>query len=337
MADQKIDNQALEEAIEAFVADRQKDSYVKVMELLERSVVLMPATEPGNLDPETQRLMREGKPVQLPREARILPCILRKESGEQALPVYTSSAQIPQDKKSPAVLALPFFACVSMASANQDKVAAVVVNPFTHNMVLNQAVLEVAEKRRKLLAAQAAGQGQNAAGQASAGVGQDAAAQGGTGQKIIQLTEKQFQDLTHNRVALFLLPKYLFDKQEEGLKKLQQEEGEFLLHFYEEVYPAGRKPPCQAEDFSVMTLNVTEVLQITRVDMPDEAARKGMCYRVYAVWKRDTREVFYYALESTKEGNLIARITPEGKHEAVEPVPENGAEIEEIMSLVTTM
>ena len=60
-----------------------------------------------------------------------------------------------------------------------------------------------------------------------------------------------------------------------------------------------------------------------------------MCYRVYAVWKRDTQEVIYYVLEQTKDGNFIAKITSDGKHEVVEPAPDNGAEIEAIMSLVT--
>ena len=89
-----------------------------------------------------------------------MPCLLRKESGEQALPIFSSAAQIPKDKKSPTVLALPFFACVSMAMANQEKIEAVVLNPFTHNMVLNKAVLEVADKRKKQ-AAELARQGQN--------------------------------------------------------------------------------------------------------------------------------------------------------------------------------
>lgn len=92
MADQKINNQALEEAIAAFAKDREQDKYVKVMELLEKSMVLMPAMPPQNLDAETEKMMREGKPVQLSGESRIVPCLLRKESGEQALPIFSSPA-----------------------------------------------------------------------------------------------------------------------------------------------------------------------------------------------------------------------------------------------------
>lgn len=306
MPEQKIDNRALEEAIEAFRADKERDSYVKVMELLEKSIVLVPAMPPADLAPEIKEQMQAGKPIRLPKETKIVPCLLRKESGEQGLPIFTSPEKIPADKKPPMVMAMPFMGCVSMVMANPEKVAEIVVNPFTGMMVLNKAILEVAEKRR-----QAAGQ-----------------------IKTVQVTKEQFRDLAHNRVSLSLLPKYLFEHKEEGLKRLQQEEGSFLLGFYDEVYPKGEKSGYGADDFSFMTLNITDNIQLTRLDMPDETMKDGLCYRVYAVWKRDTEEVFYYTLEKTKEGNFIAKVTPEGRHEVVEPAPDNGAEIEAIISLV---
>ncbi|MCI8322053.1 MAG: SseB family protein [Lachnospiraceae bacterium] len=306
MAEQKINNKALEEAIAAFRSDKERDSYVKVMELLEKSIVLVPAIPPKDMDPEIMEQLKAGKPVQFPKDTKIVPCLLRKETGEQALPIFTSPEQIPEDKKSPMVMAMPFMGVISMVSANQDKVAEVVVNPFTGILVLNQSVLEIAEKRRKA-------------------VGQ---------MKTVQLTQEQFQDFAHNRVSLFLLPKFLFEQKEEGLKRLQQEEGALLLQFYDEVYPKGKKSGCRAEDFSLMTLNLTDTIQLTRLDMPDETNKKGLCYRVYAVFKRDTEEVLYYTMENTKDGNMIASVTQDGKHEILEPVPDNGAEIEAILNLV---
>ena len=306
MAEQKINNKALEEAIAAFRSDKERDSYVKVMELLEKSIVLVPAIPPKDMDPEIMEQLKAGKPVQFPKDTKIVPCLLRKETGEQALPIFTSPEQIPEDKKSPMVMAMPFMGVISMVSANQDKVAEVVVNPFTGILVLNQSVLEIAEKRRKA-------------------VGQ---------MKTVQLTQEQFQDFAHNRVSLFLLPKFLFEQKEEGLKRLQQEEGALLLQFYDEVYPKGKKSGSRAEDFSLMTLNLTDTIQLTRLDMPDETNKKGLCYRVYAVFKRDTEEVLYYTMENTKDGNMIASVTQDGKHEILEPVPDNGAEIEAILNLV---
>ena len=117
MADQKFDNTKLEEAVEAFVQDRQKDKYAAVMGILEKSMILMPTMKPEGLDEETEKLMKEGKPVQLPKETKIMPCLLRNEAGGQALPIFTSTAQIPDDRKSPALMGLPFFGCLSIALA----------------------------------------------------------------------------------------------------------------------------------------------------------------------------------------------------------------------------
>ncbi len=307
---QKPDNGRLEEALEEFSKDRRKENYARVMEILEKSVVLVPTMPPRNLDEETQRLMKEGKPVKLPKEAEILPCLLRKETGEMALPVFSSAAQIPQDKKSPAVLAMPFFGMLGMVTSNQDKIEGGIVNPFTHSMVLTKAVLEVARKRKD--------------------------AMGKPQTKTIKVTEKQFRDLAHNRVVMYLLPKYLFEHKEEGLARLQREEGAFLLPFYGEVYPEGMKPVFTEDDFSVMTLNITDTIQLTRVDMPDEAVKKGMCYRAYAAWEREKEEISYYTLEKTEQGNYIGRIWADGRHEQVEPAPDNGAEIEAVMRLVAS-
>ena len=306
MAEQKIDNVKLEEAIDAFRADKERESFARVMELLERSIVLVPAMPPADLAPEIKEQMQAGKPVRLPKETKIVPCLLRKESGEQGLPVFTSPEKIPADKKPPMVMAMPFMGCVSMVMSNPDKVLEIVVNPFTGMMVISRAILEVAEKRR-----QAAGQ-----------------------VKTVQMTREQFRSFAHNRVSLAVLPKYLFEHKEEGLKRLQQEEGAFLAGLYDEVYPKGEKSGHQAGDFSLMTLNLTDNIQLTRLDMPDETMKEGLCYRVYAVWKRDAQEVLYYTLEKTKDGNFIAKVTSEGKHEMVEPAPDNGAEIEAILNLV---
>lgn len=313
MAEKLLNNSQLEKTAEDFLKDRQKEKYAKLMEILERSVVLVPVMQPQGLDEETQKLMREGKPVKLPGNVHITPCLLRKETGEQALPIFTSAAQIPQDRKSPAVLAMPFHVCLSMVMSNQKHAEAMVFNPFTHNIVLPKAILEVAVKR------------------------QDAMQQKRT--QTIRMTKEQLGQVMHNRMALYLLPQYLFEHKEEGLRELQQKEGGLLFRFYEESFPAGSKEAVMGgpDDFSVMTLNVTEDMQITRVDMPDRTNAKGMCYRVYAVRLQESGEIFYYTLENTEQGKIIGRVTSDGKHEPVEPAPDNGAEIEAIMNLVTRM
>lgn len=311
MVKNQLDNAQLEAAVSEFAQDRQRDKYARAMEILEKSTVLVPAMQPQGLDDKTQKLLEEGEAARLPKDAKILPCLLRKDNGEHALPIFTSASQIPQDKKSPALIAMPFHVCLSMVMANRDNVEAIVLNPFTHNMVLPGEILEVAVKRR------------------------DAVKKQGT----IKVTEKQFQQLVHNRVALHLLPGYLYEHKEEGLKRLQHEEGSLLLQFYKESYPEGSKTAVAVSpaDFSIMTLNITEDIQITRVDMPEKTEKKGMCYRAYAVWKRNAQEVYYYTFEKTEQGNYIGKVTSDGAHELIEPAPDNGAEIEAVMNLATHM
>ena len=309
MANQILDNAQLEAAIEEFIQDRQKEKYARVMEILEKSTILIPVMQLQGVDEETKRQIQENKFVKLPKETRILPCLLRKENGEQALPIFSSAEQIPQDKNSAGLVAMPFQVCLSMVMTNQEHIENMALNPFTHNIVLPKTILEVALKRRDIM--------QNAT--------------------QVNVTEKQFGQIVHNRVSLYLLPKYLFEHKEEGLARMQREEGGFLLQFYRESYPKEKKELLvySTDDFSVMTLNITEDMQITRVDMPSGTNKKGMCYRVYAVWLRGTQELLYYTLEKTEQGNYIGQVTSDGKHGLVEPVPDNGAEIEAIMNMAS--
>ena len=203
MAEQKMNNKALEEAIAAFRSDRERDSYVKVMELLEKSIVLVPAIPPKDMDPALMEQLKTGKPVQFPKDTKIVPCLLRKETGEQALPIFTSPQQIPEDKKSPMVMAMPFMGVVSMAAANQDKVEEVVVNPFTGMMILNKAVLEIAEKRRKA-------------------VGQ---------MKTVQLTPEQFKDLPTTGYRFFSCQGSCLNRRRRGLSGCSRRRGRFFCSF----------------------------------------------------------------------------------------------------------
>ena len=307
MAENKvIDNRQLEQAAEMFAKDRTKENFVKIMEHLEKAVVYVPTMMPDNLDQETMDNIRGGKGVKLPKDAKILPCLLKKASGEQALPVFSSLKQVPPDKKSPAIMALPFFNCVSMAMANKEQVQAVVLNPFTQNVTLPPQILEIAQKR----------------GQAAK-------------PREVKLTEKQFHQMANGLVAYQLLPVFLYEKQKEGLERLQQEEGKFLTSLYTSVYPKEIRMPYRDDDFSLMTLNVTEDMQITRIDMPEANLNKGLCCRIYVVWKRESEELSYYTIEKAENGNMIGRVYADKKHESVEAAPDNGAEIETIMNLAS--
>ena len=153
--------------------------------------------------------------------------------------------------------------------------------------------------------------------------------------KTVKVTEAQFHQLAHSRITVELLPVFLHEMQEEGLKQLQKEAGEFLLSLYTSIYPKEIKAPYSEEDFSVMTLNVTDDIQITRIDMPEKNIADGLCIRIYAVWKREAEAIEYYTIERTGNGNNIGRVYADRNHTVIEPAPDNGVEIERIMSLAS--
>lgn len=300
----KIDNSGLEDAIQAFMQDKTNENFVKIMEQLEKAFVYLPIMMPDNLDKETMEALKTGSGAKVPKDTKIVPCLLKKESGEQALPIFSSQLQIPEKQKSPAVVALPFFTCVSMAMANTEKVQAVVLNPFTQNIILPKQILEVADKRSKMMQT-----------------------------KTVKLTQPQFHQFAHRRLAYELLPVFLYEKQKEGLEKLQKEGAALLISLLSSIYPKEIKVPDTGDDFSLMTLNVTENLQITRIDMPEKNVETGSCLRIYAVWIQDTESVDYYTIEKEEQGNAIGRVYADRKHELLKEAPDNGAEIETIMNL----
>lgn len=298
------DNNNLETLIEDFMKSRTNENFVKLMEQLEKSVVYLPTMMPENLDEETTAALKEGKAAKLPKDTKILPCLLKKESGEQALPIFSAPKHISKEHKSPGLLAMPFFNCVSMALANAERVQVVVLNPFTNNIILPKQILEVAQKRSQALQT-----------------------------KTVKLTEPQFHKFAHKRLCFELLPVFLYDKKKEGLEELQKEEGKFLLSLCASIYPKEIRPPYREDDFSLMTLNVTENMQITRIDLPEKNMEQGSCYRIYAVWKHDKEALYYYTIEKAEKGNVIGMVYADRKHGLVGEAPDNGAEIETIMNL----
>ncbi len=303
-----MDGNALEQLTEAFVQDRNKDNFVKIMEQLEKAVVFVPTLMPENLDEESKKQVAEGKAIKLPMQSKIMPCLLRKESGEQVMPIFTSQKHLSANHKSPAVLAMPFFTTVAMVMANAEKVQCIVLNPFTQNITIPKEILEVAHKRSKMPQT-----------------------------KTVKVTEKQFHALAHRQLAYEALPRFLYEKKKEGMEQLQREEGSLLLQLLGSIYPKEIKIPYTEDDFSFMTLNITENMQMTRIDMPENHLVKGSSKRIYVVWKSDTESIDYYTIEKADEGNDIGRVNAEKKHEVIEQAPDNGAEIETIMNLALGM
>lgn len=118
----EITNDKLEEAIQVYAAERNKENLSAVLNLLRPTKLLVPAM-----------LKAPDQPT---------PCFLKNSSGEQFLVVYTSKPQIPKEPKSQAILSMPFPACNNIVVKPELKLTGMVINPFSDNLVLKTELIQ---------------------------------------------------------------------------------------------------------------------------------------------------------------------------------------------------
>lgn len=118
----EITNDKLEEAIQVYAAERNKENLSAVLNLLRPTKLLVPAM-----------LKAPDQPT---------PCFLKNSSGEQFLVVYTSKPQIPEEPKSQALLSMPFPACNNIVVKPELKLTGMVINPFSDNLVLKTELIQ---------------------------------------------------------------------------------------------------------------------------------------------------------------------------------------------------
>ena len=83
-----------------------------------------------------EEIIRTGKPVQLPKDAKPVPILIQNSKKEHFLAIYTSLAQLPKDKMHNGVIEMTFDACMNYAKNAKSPVSGVVVNPFSNNFVI---------------------------------------------------------------------------------------------------------------------------------------------------------------------------------------------------------
>ena len=118
----EITNDRLEEAIKEYAADRTKERLTTVLNLLRPTKLFVPAM-----------LQAPDRPI---------PCFLKNSNEEQFLVVYTSKEQIPEEPKSQAMLNMPFPACNNIVVKPELKLAGMVINPFSDNLVLKTELVQ---------------------------------------------------------------------------------------------------------------------------------------------------------------------------------------------------
>ena len=280
----EITNDRLEEAIKEYAADRTKENLTTVLNLLRPTKLFVPAM-----------LQAPDRPI---------PCFLKNSNEEQFLVVYTSKAQIPEEPKSQAMLNMPFPACNNIVVKPELKLAGMVINPFSDNLVLKT---ELVQKLHEV---------------------DEQAAKRAAQMKQVKMTPAQFQVFVKRQVEFAVLPKRLFTEKQEFINKLCDEKEAFVNEIFAGVFKEPKLNPYTEND-------IAEDLTLIRVDLPEKGLVPPLCYRIYLTINPKTGKAGYYTIEMSKEKDvrMLGELLEDGKHIDHGVAPVEGAELQKIMDL----
>lgn len=301
----------LDALADKFSDTQDNNDFAAFMTELENSMVLVPAEAPAEITDEIREAAKAGKPLPIDKDHQPKVCLLQKTDGSKVFPVFTSPNQIPQDKRPPAIMNLPFKNVIIMLKNNPGEVSQIAVNPFTKGFVLNENLIDLVDKRYKAGANNPQAQGTN-----------------------VRLTEQQFHSIAHVKMSREYLPKALYEDPQQVLSDLKLGKEKYVLDAYKHVYPANIRPPYTEDDMAVMSLQIEDDLIITRIDLPEKYTQEGSPLRIYIT--EHAGQYGYYMIERGANGlpGQIAQVDAAGTHTKIEEAPDNGAEIETIMGLI---
>lgn len=300
-----MENRELEKMINDMKATGEGKPSEEFMKKLKSSYVVVPALMPPDTNPAIIRrlLQNPGKELAIPDGISPQPCFLENERGEKLLAVFTSEKEMNKNKKAPKFpvsMRVAFEDCIKLIRKS-DEVLGAVINPFTHNMVFR-----VEENKKKE-------QSQP---------------------QTVQITVEMFHNLTRQRLEAAYLPKTLFEKKEEAVMKLRDERGEYLRLLYEDLYNTEIACPYAAEDFEVMSLNISDELLLMRVSMPRKNLSERTCPCVFVGWNGKAKTLRYYAVVIEKDGQMLYEIQEDGASNNLGGAPEEGSELTTIIDLI---
>lgn len=285
-----VKNEDVEEKIALYLNEKTGENLNSLIELIRTRRVLVPAN-----------VNEENKPV---------PCLISSPNNGMFLPIYTSKKEIPQEPKSAAIVNMPFLAVNNMVFQQGEKVAGIVINPFTQNLIFKSALVEkieeVEKKRRE-----------------------------GAQPKKMQLTPEQYMLFERKQFEFGFLPKRFFEQGKQMLDELCEKKEEYIDQFFEECYQQKRMYPYLPEDFSVMVMDMDSAL-VVRVDLPTRDMGVPSCFRVYFSWEEEKNEGRYFTIERTPEPDkhLLGEFKKDWKHVDYGEAPAEGAELQKVLDII---
>ena len=252
-------------------------------------------------------------PAKLNDQKQPMPCIIKNKDGTMFFPLYTDKGQIPAHMKSEAIVNMPFLA-VNRTALKGQELAGIVVNPFSNNLVFKHVLLEkIAEAEEK-----------------KSDVVIDEPVQ-----KTVKMTEQQYVQFERHKFEAAFLPKKLFEEGQEFLNQVSDEKEEYIDVLFEESFQEKRMYPYLAEEFSVMTMHISEDFSVVRIDMPERDMLPGLARRVYCTYYAKTGRAGYYLICAGKKGeeDMLNEISEQLKPVTHGEAPAEGAELATVIDL----
>ncbi|MFV0465231.1 MAG: SseB family protein [Lachnospiraceae bacterium] len=307
--------QRTEELMKQYKADPSKENLRLLIDQARRTVFLVPALVQSEEDRkliQAQSKQNPGAQFKLPEHIKPAPTIIKNKEGLTFLAIYTSAPQIPKEPKSDIMMNMPFRGAYLLALNEKMNISGIVLNPFSENLLFNKDLLTAIRKEEEAVEA-----GKQQINQT-------------------QMTPQQIQVMLRQKAEFSEIPRRLFDENSNFMEELKTKKGRFIHEIYQSVFTDGKLCPYQESEFDLMSLNISEQLQLTVVDLPEIKTAALLCYRIYITNNPVSGEVHYFTIEKGRDkGELnLGSVDSEGRHTVYGPAPVEGAEISRIMELI---
>ena len=244
-----------------------------------------------------------------------IPVYIKNNKGEAFLPIYTSKEQLPKEHATPAIVNMPYLAINNMAAKKETKLDGIAFNPFSNNLLFKRPLvekIEAVEKARK--------EGKRPEPKA----------------KKVQMTEQQYVVFERLQFEHMFLPTKMFAGGKEFMTQLADNKEQFIDELYEQSYQQKRMYPYMEEDFSVMSMQISDELNVTRVDFPTRDFAPGCAVRAYLVWDESKSDGRYFTIDATKDKTTeLIEMTQDHRRISHGEAPVEGAELQTILDMLS--
>ena len=140
-----FENEVFKSKVKAFKQERNQQNLIAVLKMLSGRKFLLPSV--CNVEDPFEKL--ENGNVRLKEGTVFNPAFLTSTDKKVFLPIFTDEESMVQKSPSGVLLKLNFEQCVTVVYDEKNPVEAVVINPFTENMIIGIDLLKMVFKEKK--------------------------------------------------------------------------------------------------------------------------------------------------------------------------------------------